>query len=186
MKWFWRKEISEPEAETIQTNDLQRMLKYGKASDTIGEFTSKAFIELPYGLVKIRIPKLLSEGETEAAVGSIMQSQFVNFDIQNATGNEIVGFFLWVQQQMEHLAYIEKTFLSSDPEPEMLAAGIMKLNEFGEMATIDQLAKGNILEYEKIEALPYFQVYQKLKLDKAHREIEKKYSKIMADKAKRK
>src|SRR5690606_30694403 len=162
-------------------------LKYGKSSSKIAGFESKPFIELPYGLIKIDLPALQkSDPEPEAIVNLIISSQFPDFDIEAATGNEIVSFSLWIQEQQEFIYSIEEKYRSSEPEPERMAAGIHQLNEFGDMVTVDALAKGNILKYDEIKALPYCRVYEKLKLDKVNRDIEKRYQKIMEEKAKRK
>ena len=79
---------------------------------------------------------------------------------------------------MERIQEIERTFLSGDPEPELVGAGVHKLNEFGAFATVHSLAGGDILKHKDIEALPYFQVYQTLKLNKVNNEIDKAYNKI--------
>ena len=167
--------------------DFDLILKYGKASSKIAGFESKPFIELPYGLVKIDLPALQrSESDSEAIINLIMKLQFPEFDIESASGNEIVSFSLWIKEQQEFIYSIEEKYLSSEPEPEMMAAGIHQLNEFGDMVTVDALAKGDILKYDETKALPYFRVYEKLKLDKVNRDIEKRYQKIMEEKAKRK
>ena len=176
----------EYEFNSLTENQLQMLLKYGKASDAIGGFKSKAFIELPYGIIKKDVPALLKDDKVVEAIQLIMECQHDKFDFGNSSGNDVFGFLLWILSQYEFIKQIESMNLNSDPEPEMLAAGISRLNEFGELSVIDNLANGNILEYDRIEALPYFKVYQKLKLDKVIREINKKYQKIIEEKAKKK
>lgn len=161
-------------------NDL--ILKYGKPSNTISGVTSKPFIELPYGLVKIEIPQLLSSEKIEEAINAIIKIQSKDFNIENSNPNEVTAFILWIKEQMEFIANIEKQHLSSEPEPELSASGISRLEEFGVLATIDHLAGGDLLKYKDIEAQPYYKVYQKLKLDKVQGEIKKKYEEIIRNK----
>lgn len=160
----------------------EKIRRFGKRSDSIGGFRSKPLVELPYGLVRIDLPKI-DDGLEQ--VQAVMQNQFPEFDIKNHSGNEIMYFLLWLGEQVGFISELEERFLSSDPEPEMLAAGVGKLNEFGAYATVDSLADGDILKHDAIMQLPYYAVYQKLKLDKVNREIEKAYQKIIAGKAKR-
>ena len=196
MKAFWKKrkkpveapaaEVGEFDFNKVHQNDLKLMLKFGNPSNIIGNYQSKPFIELPYGIIKKDLPAYQKNDLVLESVELVMQCQFPEFKVKKASGNEIVSFLLWIKSQQEFIYEIEKQNLQSEPEPEMLAAGLHKLNDFGDMVTIDSLAKGSILEYDKIEALPYFKVYEKLKLDKVHRDIEKNYSKIMEEKSKRK
>lgn len=158
------------------------ILKYGKASHKIGELESRPFIELPYGLIKIDLPALQKKQDMEGMVSLIMKAQFPEFSVADVSGNQIVSFLLWIRDQQEFISQIEQNYLQSDPEPEMMAAGIHQLNEFGDMVTIDALAKGDILKYDEIKALPYYKVYEKLKLDKVNRDIEKRYQKILSKK----
>ncbi|WP_228443219.1 hypothetical protein [Chryseobacterium nematophagum] len=170
----------------LTQHQFQLLLKYGKASANIGGFKSKAFIELPYGMVKKDVPALLKDDKVVEAINLIMECQYEKFELGNSSGNEVFGFLLWILSQYEFIKRIESRHLHSDPDPEILAAGISRLNEFGELSVIDNLANGNLLEYDRIEALPYFKVYQKLKLDKIIREINKKYQKIIEEKTRKK
>ena len=161
------------------------MLKFWKDSNKIGEYESKPFIELPYGIVKKDLPAYQKRELISESVELIMQIQFPEFKIQNENANDVISFILWIKEQQEFLNEIEKINLHTEPEPEMLASGLQRLNDFGELVTIDALAKGNVLKYAEIQALPYFKVYEKLKLDKVNREIEKNYQKILEEKNKR-
>lgn len=165
--------------------DFDFILRFGKASDTLGKWKSKPLTELPFGLVKIEIPELLNRGKTEDVVIKILKHQYSDFELKHTQG-EIIAFVLWVKNQIEFINKIENAYLHSEPEPELIASGVHLLDEFGVMVTIDNLAGGDILKYDKIKALPYFEVYQKLKMDKIQNEIKNRYEKIMTEKSKRK
>lgn len=164
--------------------DLDFILKYAKSKNTIGKYEALPFIHLPYGIVKKDLPELLKQGDILKVVDLVMRVNNAGFNAEDYQENEIIPFILYIKEQMEFIQKIELENLQSDPDPEMIASGINRLNEFGELVTIDNLAKGDILRYKAIEALPYFEVYQKLKLDKMQREIERNYQKIMEDKIK--
>jgi|GEM_PF-2963863 len=190
---FWKKkkpiekfetDPSKIDFSTVSLKDFERMVKYGKSSDTIGKYKSKAFIELPFGMVKKDLPLLQKQELLQESAYLILECQFGKVDLSGVSGNEFLQFLLWIREQQSFLSMIEKNNLSSPPEPELMAAGIDRLDEFGSYVTIDSLAKGNILEHERIEKLPYFKVYEKLKLDKIQRDIEKAYLEIMKSKNK--
>lgn len=166
--------------------DLDLILKFGKVKNYIGEYRSKDFIELSYGLVKIEIPALLSAGKLNECTDLILKNQYPKFEIKNHLQNDILSFVLWIREQLEFIFNLENAYLHSEPKPDLLASGINRLDEFGAMVVIDNLAGGDILKYEKIKALPYFEIYQKLKMDKIQAEIKEQYEKIMIEKSKRK
>lgn len=169
-----------------KADHLQLILKYGKASNKIGSYTSKPFISLPYGLVKIEIPNLIKDNDFQGCIYAVLSAQFPQVDIETAEANELMAFILWIKEQLEFINHLENKYLHTEPKAELLASGIQKLDEFGALTTIDNLAGGDILKYEKIKALPYSEIYQKLKLDKVQAEIKEKYENIITEKAKRK
>lgn len=168
----------------ISEEDFKRMMKFGKPSNQIGGFTSKPFIELPFGLIKKDLPALQKKGDIIAVVNLVMKFQYANFDAENQTGNEIMSFLLWIKEQQEFINHIEQTNLHREPKAEMLAAGIHRLDEFGVYATIDNLAGGDLLKHSDIERMPYYKIYEKLKLNKVQQDIEEAYQKIIEKKRK--
>ena len=170
----------------ITHQELQMMMRYGQASNTVGGFTSKAFIELPYAMVKRDIPELLKSDKVYEAIQLIMEHQHPDFDIEAVSGNEVVSFLIWIKENTERLQRAEQIHLSSDPEPEMLAAGVMRLDEFGIDPTLEKIARDWNYTPEQIAEFPYHKIYRKIKLDKINGEINKKYNKILEDKARRK
>ena len=136
-------------------------------------------VSLPYGLIKRDLPQLQKQARFYDCVDLVLRHTYKDLDLSKATGNELMAFLLWIKEQQERLNALELNYLSSDPDPKMVAAGIHKLNDMGELPTIDNLAGGDLLKYEAIEALPYFRVYEKLKLNKIWSEINKQYEEIV-------
>lgn len=157
------------------------IVRFGKPSDEVQGYKSKPFIFLPFGVVKVQLPELLKQ-DPEKAIKCILECQYNNVDISKATANETASFILWIKEQVDFINTKEAENLQSTPEPELLASGVTKLNEFGAMAIVDSLAGGDILKYDDILALPYHKVYQKMKLDKVNSDIRKKYEKIISKK----
>lgn len=164
---------------TLGQQDLLLLRKYGKASNVIGGYASKPFTDLPYGVVRKDLPHLQSQDDHEAYVHLILSCQFGAVDLRDASPAEVMAFILWINKQQERIYMIEKKYLSSDPDPMEEASGLKKLDEFGALSTIHHLAQGDILRHPQIEALPYYKVYEVLKLEKTNRDIGKAYESLL-------
>ncbi len=164
---------------TLTMKDFNRILKFGKSQDFIGKYKSIGFLELPYGLIKRELKLLQKQEKFYEMIEAVLKFQYPNLNLSKASGNEQMAFLLWIREQLEFINAIELNYLSSDPDPKMVAAGIMELDELEALPTIDQLAQGNILNYQAIEALPYYRVYEKLKLEKKLRDINQRYEEIV-------
>lgn len=179
------------EAEGFSLNGLTQdkfdlIMKYGKASDQLGKYKSKPLIELPYGVVRKDLPALQQRDMLFDSIMLLLKCQYDKVSLKGVTANEMMSFLLWIKKQQEHIYAIEQTYLSSDPEPEMIASGVHKLNEFGVLTTIHQLSGRDPLKHAAIEAMPYYKVYEILKLEKTEKDIHEAYRKIMETKAKNK
>lgn len=113
-------------------------------------------------------------------VYGINQNQFLSLDVFNA-----FSAYKWVIQKLEDIALIEKQELGDGLTPEEKEAGAEALKEFGYSVTLDSLAKGNILRYNKILKKPYAVIFRKMCLDKTNNEIKKNYSENASRKNKR-
>lgn len=158
---------------------IDYVLKYGKPTDTLKGKVCKSLLYLPYGLVRISVPTMQADDRHDAVIEAIMKAQYDDFTLDGVNTNDKLSFYLFVKKELERIQEIERNFLSGDPEPELAGAGVHKLNEFGAFATVHSLAGGDILKHKEIEALPYFQVYQTLKLNKVNNEIDSAYRKIV-------
>ncbi len=196
-KGNWRKMSKYPEipqieeAESFSLNGLTQdkfdlIMKYGKASDQLGKYKSKPLIELPYGIVRKDLPALQQRDMLFDSIMLLLKCQYDKVSLKGVTANDMMSFLLWVKKQQEHIYAIEQTYLSSDPEPEMIASGVHKLNEFGVLTTIHQLSGRDPLKHAAIEAMPYYKIYEILKLEKTEKDIHEAYKKIMETKAKNK
>lgn len=99
-------------------------------------------------------------------------------DVQNIEVNQAMSFILWIIDELKTIRELESNYLRSDPDVKLLQAGINKLDQFGLMNTLDNLAKGDILKYDLIRELPYNVVFDKQYMEVTKADIEKKLSKI--------
>lgn len=166
---------------------LDHVLRFGKPKNTIGGYESKKLIFLPYGLVRIEIPVMQKTNRHDDVILEIIRAQHgPDINLDDVSPNDALAFYLFVRKELEHIQKIEALGLSGDPEPELLIAGLHKLDEFGALATVHSLAHGDPLKHNAIKAMPYYEIYQILKLEKTHKDISKRYAEIMEAKAKNK
>lgn len=166
----------------LTPEDFVRLLKFGQPSNKILKYESLDFMLLPYGLIKKDIPLLQKQNRYVDVIVAVLESQYSSVDLSKATGNELLSFLIWIKSQQDFISNIESKFLARPPKPELVAAGIAKLDEFGVLPTIDRLAKGNILDYERIEKMQYYKVYEKLKLDTVQQDIQEAHEELIKNK----
>lgn len=168
----------------ISTEDLDLIKRFGIPSNSLGGYVSKSFVELPYGLIRKDLPHLQKQERHLEYITMILSCQFETVDLRGVSANDILAFMLWIRNEQEKIYKIEEIYLSAEPDPDAISAGLNRLDEFGALSTIHSLAGGDILKHPAIEALPYYKVYEVLKLEKAHREIAKNYEEIQKKKPK--
>lgn len=72
---------------------------------------------------------------------------------------------------------MESERLSGGSDTDEVAAGISKLEQFGEFTIIDQLADGDILKYNAVLLVDMYTVITKLHYTKEQKAFDKRYSK---------
>ena len=162
----------------LSMSDLELIQRFGKASNCLGGYTSKSFIELPYGIVRKDLPTLQKKEMHLEYITMILECQYDKIDLRGVTANDIMSFMLWIKKEQEKIYKIEEIYLSSEPDPIAISAGIHKLDELGALSTIHHLAGNDPLKHAGIEALPYYKIYEILKLEKINKEISKDYAEL--------
>jgi hypothetical protein len=167
--------------ETMNEAQLDMILKYGKASNRLGRYELPKLIYLPYGLVRIEIPVLQKKNDHDEVIRRLLRHQYPDepIDLNGVTGNEVLSFYLFVRKELERIQNLEAINLSGEPDAKMLIAGIKQLDEFGGLATVHTLAQNDPLRHAGIKAMPYFEIYQILKLNKVTRDIDKRYAELV-------
>lgn len=167
---------------TVSQDTLNYMIKYGKPSNKLLHYQGERLINLSYRSVKRDIPNAIKEGRIKECILIILGHSYKRVNIEKASGNDILRFLIWVINEIEFIKNIESKHLYSKPEPEMIAAGINSLDTFSELPIIDSLASGDVLKHDMIGDLPYYKIYEKLKLDKTNLRIQKQYLELVKHK----
>ena len=134
---------------------------------------------LSYQALKHDIPALIDEGKFNEAIFTILKVRKKNLTfgkILRQNNYLKFSFLLWIQDQYKAINEMERTYLVTPPDPKLVNAGIRELDILGDVNLIDAIAKGDILKWNSIRALPYSMVFDKnLKMT-----IEGKITKAMA------
>lgn len=162
-------------------SDLYNFVKkYGKRTNTLFGAELEPLIYFPYGFVKIDLPSLLNENNIDEIIKLICDIKDIS--VKKIADKEKISLTLWLIDELEAIGNLEQNYLSSQPEPELIASGIDELNVFGELNIIDSLAGGDILKWEQVKQLPYHSIFDKLRKDNIERKINKNYNKIISKK----
>jgi hypothetical protein len=161
---------------------LDYIFKYGAGSNKLGKYECKKFTELPYGIVRKDMLTLQKRDLHAEAIQMLLECQYPKVNLKGVTQTEIFNFMVFIKKQHDKIFNMEKFYLKTDPDPHLIAAGVHRLDEFGALATIHTLAMGDISKHPYVESLPYYKVYEVLKLEKVQKEIQKAYAELVKPK----
>jgi len=161
---------------------LDYIFKYGAGSNTLGKYECKKFTELPYGVVRKDMITLQKRDLHAEAIQLLLECQYPKVNLKGVTQAEIFNFMVFIKKQHDKIFNMEKFYLKTDPDPHLIAAGVHRLDEFGALATIHTLAMNDISKHPYVESLPYYKVYEVLKLEKVQKEIQKAYAELVKPK----
>jgi hypothetical protein len=165
----------------ITNEDFDFLSKNGKRTSIFLNHDFESLIYSEWGLLKFDLPDLFSSGNFEQLLFLLLKDRGINVflnDIQKQPINKSIEFILWIKDELETIKELEKTYLSSDPSAKMVQAGINKLDQFGIMNTVDNLAGGDILKYELIKKQKYNVIFDKQYREVITNEIQTKLAKL--------
>lgn len=165
----------------ITEEDFNFLIKNGKRSSILFNFDFETIIHSSWGLIKEKLPELLTKGDLEQLFFLMLKERGINvflIDIQRLDLKEVISFYLWIVDELKSIRELESNYLRSDPDIKLMQAGISKLDKFGLLNTLDNLAKGDITKYDLIRKTPYNVVFEKQYMEVEKSGIEKKLSKI--------
>lgn len=168
------------ELSKISQYDFNFLIKNGKRSSILLNFDFESLIYLKWGLLKETLPDLFVKNDFEQLFFLMLKDRGLHpflIDVQRIDVNKAMSFILWIIDEMKTIRELESQYLRSDPDVKLLQAGINKLDQFGLLNTLDNLAKGDILKYDSIRELRYNVVFDKQYLEVTKAEIEKKLAK---------
>lgn len=135
--------------------DFEFLKKYSDRVQILNGKKINDITSLPYDMVKHEIPALLSDGKFQEVLDLI-------------AGEKVVGdkydklkFLFFLLDQYKVIQELEQQYLSSPPDPKLIAAGIQELDILGDINIIDALAGGDVLKWSEIRLLPYSTIFDK-------------------------
>lgn len=169
--------------------DLSVIVKSGKRTNKILGIEFEQLIYFPYWFVKVEVKELLLKGQFSELILLLLKEkgkELTLIELSKEKHNELFSFVLWIKDEIEQISKLELEYLQSEPNNDMVNAGLRDFDELGEINTIDNLAGGDILKWDQIKKLPYHQVFDKLRKQTLETKFNKRYQKILADKQKNK
>ena len=172
----------------ISKEDLEFIIANGKRYSELDGFEFESAIHFSYKFIKEIIPNLIKNANFEKLIAKCFNDRGIGFfenEVSYLDHKKLLGFILWIKDEMEAIITLENTYLSSEPDVDMQSAGIKELDQFGNINTIDQLAGGDVTKWKEIESLPYSVVFDKLYKTKIENQIQRKLGDIMKNKNKK-
>lgn len=173
--------------EQINQEQWEFLFKNGKRSSVLNNHNFESLCYSSFKFVKDIAPSLIKDGNFEKLIFQcfIDRKLFIfENDIQYFDFNECLYFLFWIIDDLKYWSEMEKQHLSSEPDFDMLAAGINEMNIFGDLNTTDAIAIKYGLTPWEVENWSYQRVFDiQLKTVKEVK-FQKEYNKILNSKSK--
>lgn len=104
-------------------------------------------------------------------------------EILDTRDREFVAFLKHIRNEMEIVDKMNKS-LKSEPDNDLVEAGIDRLNVFGELAIYYSISK-DPREWDAISEVSFGKMYAKLMMDKINGEVQRRYNEILQQKQER-
>lgn len=144
--------------------EFRVLISSGARSSEIYGMDFEALMKSSYRFVKQTMPELLGNGDFDGVILAAIRDRGVGIfdcDIDTIPIKESMAFVLWLKDEAEKLAELEREHLKSEPNAELFAAGIQELDIFGEYNVIDTLTGGDMTKEDYYWSLPYERIFQK-------------------------
>ena len=162
----------------IRSNENYTYLKkFAKRNSSLCGIKLNDLTHLRYKTLKRVVPELFNTEKYNQALYEILKDTQKNVTfgkVKRADNFKKYAFLLWVQDQYESIKNMEQTYLSSPPDAKLLNAGIRDLDILGDIASIDNLAGGDVLKWNQIIELPYSMIFDKQLKNTIENRISKK------------
>lgn len=169
----------------LSQEEITFLVKHVRRNKVLLRIDLEDLTKSSFGFVKFRLPELLNNGNIDLLLLETLRDRNVNvfeYEIQQISYSDAIGFVGWIVDELEIISRLEQEHLSSDPDIDMIGAGISDLNQFGDLNTLDVLASGDITKWEDIKKLPYSVVFDKQYKSIIESNIQKRLMKIKESK----
>ena len=143
----------------MTAQEFEFLKEYGKR---LSEINGKHIdvTQLPYIFVKSEFLHMVQNGKIIESVKEVLNKLDIPF--KKLSVKQINSIFLHLFDEMLTSDGVinrnERNFLSSSPNPKMIAAGVKSLDPFNVHLTLLSLAKEMNMKVKEIEVLPYYEL----------------------------
>lgn len=163
--------------EDLDADTAKVILEYAKPGNVFGDVTVPDLLSWRFCDVMDMSGKDILTGTIDVIkhYGGLDDGQ-----IQEGSAKEFASLSKFVKLEMEKAGKLMEQ-LRSEPDADMVNAGIDKLDRFGVVSIYYGISK-NPLDWDGISETPFGKMYTKLMLDKVSADIQQNYAKIQHDK----
>lgn len=140
------------------------------------------------GVTKWRFCDVMELGGSMSPVDVV--SKVLNFyfdvgedEILDTKDRDFISFLKHIRNEMDRVSKMNDA-LKSEPDNDLIEAGIDRLNVFGELTIYYAISK-DPREWDAISEVSFGKMYSKLMMDKINGEVQKRYNEIMQQKQER-
>lgn len=175
---------------TLTETQFKLILNSGVRSSKIFNIEFESLILLSYGFVKIELVELLKSGDFSKIIQLALKEKGKEVTIEevdNYSHNDLLSFILWLKDELDSIARLEREYLSSPPDADMINAGVKELDELGEFNVIDGLVIQwqGAYTHDEVSKMPYHFIFDKLRKTTLETKISKNLNKIQQSKIKK-
>jgi len=150
--------------EPSSTLKMANGIEHHPLQDSMGEFTFKEVIFFKNSL-------------REGNIDSVFKKMYQVEDVSNLSVYSVTAVYKFINSEMERILKNEERLSSKKDSDTWRAAGIEKLNGYGEYANVFMLAGGLIYE-DQILAMKYYRIFDFQEISKDWNEIQDKFQKL--------
>lgn len=160
-------------------------LKYGKRKSDVNNKDINV-LELPFCFIKWEFMQLANESLQSSVLKCL---EYLKIESKSLTIKEVNAIFLYLYDEIiteKGLIHrLEKQFLSSEPDVDMIAAGQNRLAPFNNLLTLYNLANKDYFVMKKLESEPYGTLLDLQAMLKTQSEVQSRYQEIKINKNKK-
>lgn len=157
------------------------VIENGKRLDEIRGFKIQV-IELPYLMVKERLPALIQSLEIKKSVNMVMD--YFDINPKGVTFKEMTAIYLFLYDELltnnrGSITWMEGEYLAGEPDVKLIAAGSRDLAPFNTMLTLQNLCGGNYLQALELGEKPYRIIFDAQLMNLSADRVKERYSEIL-------
>ena len=166
---------------SIDPDVYNALIKYGQRSNKCLGLELDSLMSLQYWFIKEDAKDYLTNARFTDFILEVMKQkdkEVSREQVDKSDHKEIMKFIFWCMDQLKNIALREREALQRPSNVDFINAGGQKLDKFGTLAIVDDLAEGDLLKWDAVQKQPYSNVFAKLMLDKTKAEISEAYNEI--------